>query len=119
MKRVLFLFAFLALAACGRPFKVQTAPGFVELEKQQDWQYGYRATSPEGVFTMACASSSSLFSLETAAVRESDLWSGPSWAAAILRCLAIDELFQFPGGAVDHSGGRGHRSRHAAREVLA
>jgi len=41
---------------------------------------------------MACASCSSFFSLETAAARESALWSGPSWAAAILRFLAIDEL---------------------------
>jgi hypothetical protein len=44
--------ALLALAstACGRPFKVETAPGFVELEKQADISdYQYRATTPEGV----------------------------------------------------------------------
>jgi len=46
MKRILFL---LLLIGCGRPFKVQTAPGFVELEKQQDYDYQYRATTPEGV----------------------------------------------------------------------
>jgi hypothetical protein len=37
----------LSLAACGRPFKVETAPGFVELENQTD--YAYRSTTPEGV----------------------------------------------------------------------
>ncbi len=49
------LVAVLALAslgttACGRPFKVETAPGFVELENQADTSdYRYRATTPEGV----------------------------------------------------------------------
>ena len=33
--------------ACGRPFDVKTAPGFIELENQAD--YAYRATTPEGV----------------------------------------------------------------------
>jgi hypothetical protein len=46
MKR-LFLVAFMLLA-CGRPFRVETAPGFVELENQQP-DYDWRATSPEGV----------------------------------------------------------------------
>ncbi len=32
---------------CGRPFDVQTAPGFVPLEHQGE--YEYRATTPEGV----------------------------------------------------------------------
>ena len=41
--------AALSLAACGRPFDVKTAPGFVELENQKDYGYSYRATSPEGV----------------------------------------------------------------------
>lgn len=36
-------------AACGRPFDVKTAQGFVELENQET--YAYRATSPEGVVT--------------------------------------------------------------------
>jgi hypothetical protein len=36
-----------SLAACGRPFKVDTAPGFIELENQGE--YAYRATTPEGV----------------------------------------------------------------------
>lgn len=36
-------------AACGRPFDVKTAPGFVELENQGPRGYGYRATTPEGV----------------------------------------------------------------------
>src|SRR5690606_32905011 len=31
-------------AACGRPFDVKTAPGFVELENQTT--YAYRATTP-------------------------------------------------------------------------
>lgn len=34
-------------AGCGRPFDVKTAPGFVELEHQAD--YDYRSTTPEGV----------------------------------------------------------------------
>jgi hypothetical protein len=38
----------LASAGCGRPFKVKTAPGFVELENQEP-QFGYRAVAPEGV----------------------------------------------------------------------
>ncbi len=48
-----FLVALAVLAlgavACGRPFDVKTAPGFVELVDQE--QYAYRATSPEGVVT--------------------------------------------------------------------
>lgn len=51
MKRVVVLWALGALSlfgtACGRPFDVKTAPGFVELENQGD--YAYRATTPEGV----------------------------------------------------------------------
>jgi hypothetical protein len=35
------------LFACGRPFDVKTAPGFVELENQTT--YDFRATTPEGV----------------------------------------------------------------------
>lgn len=46
MKRALL---FLLLVACGKPFKVETAPGFVQLEKQDDYEYQYRATTPEGV----------------------------------------------------------------------
>jgi hypothetical protein len=38
-----------AASACGRPFDVKTPPGFVELENQQE--YAYRATSPEGIVT--------------------------------------------------------------------
>jgi len=38
-----------SLFACGRPFKVATAPGFVELDGQAPDGYAYRATSPEGV----------------------------------------------------------------------
>lgn len=34
--------------ACGRPFDIRTAPGFIELQ-DQDPDYGYRATTPEGV----------------------------------------------------------------------
>lgn len=36
-------------AACGRPFDVKTANGFVELENQEGSGYRYRATTPEGV----------------------------------------------------------------------
>src|ERR1043165_6965651 len=68
---------------------------------------------------IAWASLKSSLNLETAEARESALWSGPCWAAAIFRCLAIDELFQFARGPVDHRRGGGHRPRHAAREVLA
>ncbi|MBX3223164.1 MAG: serine/threonine protein kinase [Labilithrix sp.] len=53
MKRSLAVFSFVALAfaatACGRPFDVKTAPGFVPLENQSSASYEYRATSPEGV----------------------------------------------------------------------
>lgn len=46
--RALAAIAFAALlAACGRPFDVHTAPGFVELENQGE--FAYRATTPEGV----------------------------------------------------------------------
>ena len=37
----------LATAACGKPFDVKTAPGFVALENQRD--FDWRATTPEGV----------------------------------------------------------------------
>jgi hypothetical protein len=48
MKRFFFLVSFFfVLVGCGRPFDVKTAPGFVELENQT--QYDYRATTPEGV----------------------------------------------------------------------
>ena len=40
--------AALFATACGRPFDVKTAPGFVELDNQQP-QYDYRAIAPEGV----------------------------------------------------------------------
>src|SRR4051794_18769026 len=69
---------------------------------------------------MLCASFSSFFNLETAAARESALCSGPSCAAAMRRCLAMvlsDEFFQLTRRPVDGSS-RGHRPRHAAREVL-
>jgi len=44
---LLLLGAALFVGACGRPFDVKTAPGFVPLENQQ--AYDYRATTPEGV----------------------------------------------------------------------
>jgi hypothetical protein len=50
MKRLLLVIAAgvaLASSACGRPFDVKTAPGFVELENQHE--FDYRATTPEGV----------------------------------------------------------------------
>lgn len=37
----------LGTAACGKPFDVKTAPGFVALEHQRD--FDWRATTPEGV----------------------------------------------------------------------
>lgn len=37
----------LGTTACGRPFDVKTAPGFVALENQHD--FDWRATTPEGV----------------------------------------------------------------------
>lgn len=49
MKRLFFLgFVSLSLLACGRPFDVKTAPGFVELQNQEP-TYSFRATTPEGV----------------------------------------------------------------------
>ena len=36
-----------ALAGCGKPFDVKTAPGFVALERQDD--FDWRATTPEGI----------------------------------------------------------------------
>jgi hypothetical protein len=47
MRALASLLLALALAACGRPFDVKTAPGFVPLENQV--QYDYRSTTPEGV----------------------------------------------------------------------
>lgn len=49
MKKALasLLLLLLLLCACGRPFDVKTAPGFVPLENQST--YDYRATTPEGV----------------------------------------------------------------------
>ena len=49
MRRALFAAAAVALAtaACGRPFDVKAAPGFVELENQTS--YDWRATTPDGV----------------------------------------------------------------------
>lgn len=41
------MFAALGTAACGKPFDVKSAPGFVALENQYD--YDWRATTPEGV----------------------------------------------------------------------
>jgi hypothetical protein len=35
-------------AGCGRPFKVKTAPGFIELGQQTEQGFLYRATTPEG-----------------------------------------------------------------------
>lgn len=37
----------LSSVACGKPFDVKTAPGFVALENQHD--FDWRATTPEGV----------------------------------------------------------------------
>ena len=39
--------AALSTAACGKPFDVKAAPGFVELQNQHD--FDWRATTPEGV----------------------------------------------------------------------
>ncbi len=47
MRRAMLLVATLGALACGRPFDVRTAPGFIELKNQDD--YGYRATTPERV----------------------------------------------------------------------
>jgi hypothetical protein len=35
--------------ACGRPFYVNTPPGFAELRESRGSDYAYRATSPDGV----------------------------------------------------------------------
>src|SRR5262249_38961196 len=39
----------LSLTACGRPFKIKTAPGLVELDEKDDSPYAYRAIAPDGV----------------------------------------------------------------------
>jgi hypothetical protein len=44
---LLAAFSALGTAACGKPFDVQAAPGFVALENQHDFEW--RATTPEGV----------------------------------------------------------------------
>src|SRR5262245_51647443 len=66
---------------------------------------------------MAWASCNNFFRRETAAERESALCNGPSWAAAILRCLAIDELPQLARRPVDRGGGC-DRPGYAASQVL-
>jgi hypothetical protein len=51
MKRAILLLSLLSLlggAGCGRPFKVSTPPGMVELDNQTP-DYDYRAMTPEGV----------------------------------------------------------------------
>src|SRR6266513_591041 len=70
---------------------------------------------------MLCASLSRFFNLETAAARECALLSAPSWAAAILRCLAMalsDEVSETARGPVDRAGGSGHRAGQPARQIL-
>jgi hypothetical protein len=49
-KLALSMLAAVALFAgvgCGRPFKIETAPGFIELKNQES--FAYRAATPEGV----------------------------------------------------------------------
>lgn len=50
MRRVFFLGVVLQLAAaaCGRPFDVKSAPGFVEVHEEEP-AYDFRAVVPEGV----------------------------------------------------------------------
>ena len=43
-----FALSALGATACGRPFDVKTAPGFIELDDQAP-SYDYRAMTPEGV----------------------------------------------------------------------
>lgn len=47
MKAWLFALA-LSLPACGRPFAVETASGFVEVDEETPL-YDYRAVAPDGV----------------------------------------------------------------------
>jgi hypothetical protein len=48
MKNTGFLFALLlTITDCGRPFRVETPPGMVEIEAEG--AYAYRALAPEGV----------------------------------------------------------------------
>jgi hypothetical protein len=50
MLRLSLLTLTCALLGCGRPFKIATAPGFVELQNQAETSdYEYRSTTPEGV----------------------------------------------------------------------
>jgi hypothetical protein len=51
MRRVAFVVSLvvaLSTAACGRPFDVKTAPGFVEV-KEESSAYDFRAVAPDGV----------------------------------------------------------------------
>lgn len=50
MRRLaLVAFTLAALSACGRPFDVKTAPGFLELSNDASPAFAYRATTPDGV----------------------------------------------------------------------
>jgi hypothetical protein len=48
MKTLALLAVALLVAACGRPFDVETASGFVEVEEEAP-VYDYRAVAPDGV----------------------------------------------------------------------
>ncbi len=49
MRRLVIASLMLLATACGKPFDVKTAPGFVPLQNQESATYAYRATTPEGV----------------------------------------------------------------------
>jgi len=77
--RALVLAASFASVACGRPFHVETPPGFLEL-RDHDPLFAYRAITPEGV---------------VAAIRVVDLESDggglPFWSRAVtVRMREID-----------------------------
>src|SRR6185436_2040101 len=66
---------------------------------------------------MPWASLSRFVNRPTATARESSRFSGPSWAAAILRCLAMDEFPELTRRTVDGVS-RGERAGLAARDEL-
>ena len=75
---LLVLATVLALVVgCGRPFTIGTAPGFIELERQEP-TYQYRATSPEGVVVgvqVIDLNAATPTATTTAALSQERMWS--------------------------------------------
>jgi hypothetical protein len=48
VRRIVIAALLLAATACGRPFKIKTPPGLLELDEKES-DYAYRAVAPDGV----------------------------------------------------------------------